>query len=458
MNYPVAGGAVAIAVNLNGLGCTSIPSSINLTAWEFDRIMKGTINQWNDSNLLATNPGLAGCAGPIKRVVRADNSGTTAITMYTLFGGKTGSLDNAVLCGSENATHANHTWLQIATQSNNSTDWPVANGTAPDCVDANNNPASPTVVPGATGSGAVIATTDTTNGGIGYAELGLWPAPLPSGVVFASIQTHDDFVSPGNGDGVTNPGPDPAGNPAFVSPGSPGAASACKIPTTFPITPPSANGAVGLLANNWRNDATGPQNQNIAFSGFGFPACGVTFDFVYTGLHNAQSNEVAGYTAGNFTPGCQIAGAQLTTTANGAQTVAAGGALVTNGPLTSWPATGTVSINGSTFTYTGKSGNSLTGVNPGVTVANGDTVTLVSTKSAATSTTVGITGGCLTTTGTGSAITPEVGMTNDQMRTLYSYMTYVLSPLGQATLATQTYDQLPATWLGLETQGFQTNF
>src|SRR5262249_55492668 len=153
--------------------------------WEFDRIMQGTINQWNDSNLVATNPslGTGGCSGPIKRVVRRDNSGTTAITMFTLFGGKTGQLDNSVLCGSENATHNNHTWIQIATLSANNANWPVANGTAPDCVDANNNPAQPTVVPPANGSPSLITTLLGTNGGIGYAELGLWPSPLPSGVV-----------------------------------------------------------------------------------------------------------------------------------------------------------------------------------------------------------------------------------------------------------------------------------
>jgi ABC-type phosphate transport system substrate-binding protein len=458
LNFPTAGGAVAYAVNLNGV-CTTPPTSINLTAWEFDRIMQGTINQWNDSSLVATNPslGTGGCAGPIKRVVRRDNSGTTAITMFTLFGGKTGSLDNSVLCGSENATHNNHTWIQIATLSANNANWPVANGTSPDCVDANNNPAQPTVIPPANGSPSLITTLLGTNGGIGYAELGLWPSPLPSGVVFANVQTHDDYLTPGNGNGVTNPGVDSNGQPAFQSPGSPGAASNCKIPSS-PPTGGTANGIVGLLAANWRNDPTGPQNANIAFSGAGYPGCGLTFDFVYSGLHNAQNNEVAGYTAGNFTPGCQIAGAQLTTTANGAQVVAAGGTLVTNGPLASWPATGTISVDGSTLTYTGKSGNSLTGVNPGITVADGDTITLVSTKSASTQTTVGITGGCLTSTGTVSGITPEVGLTNDQMRTLYSFMTYVLSPLGQANLASQTYDQLPGVWLGLETQGLQNNF
>ena len=222
----------------------------------------------------------------------------------------------------------------------------MANGTAPDCVDANNNPASATVVPATNGSGPLITAVGATPGSIGYAELGLWPIPLPAGESFVSVQTHDDFLTPGNGNGVTNPGNDSNGNPPYQSPGTPGAASNCKIPAALP-TGATANGAVGLLAVNWRNDPTGPQKQNIAFAGFGYPACGVTFDFVFSGLHNAQLNEVAGYTAGNFTPGCQIAGAALATTASGAQVVPAGGTLVTNGPLTSWPATGTISINGS---------------------------------------------------------------------------------------------------------------
>jgi ABC-type phosphate transport system substrate-binding protein len=462
MNFPTAGGAVAYAVNLNGV-CPTPPTGINLTAWEFDRIMQGTINQWNDANLVATNPSLSTCSGPIKRVVRRDNSGTTAITMFTLFGGKAGALDNGVLCGSENATHNNHTWIQIATLAANNANWPVANGTSPDCVDANGNPAQATVVPANTGSPAVISTldgtvgTDGTLGGIGYAELGLWPNPLPPGVSFVNLQTHDDFTTPGNGNGVTNPGVDSNGQPAFQSPGSPGGASHCTISAT-PPTGSTGNAMVGLLATNWRNDPTGPQDANIAFAGAGYPGCGLTFDFVYSGLHNAQSNEVAGFAAPNFTPGCQISGTALATTANGAQTVAAGGTLATNGPLTSWPATGTVSVDGTTQTYTGKSGNSLTGVNPGLTVASGDAITLVSTKSAATASTVGITGACQTTTGATSTITPEVGLTNDQMRTLYSYMTYVLSPLGQANLASQTYDQLPGAWLGLEVAGFQNNF
>ena len=97
MNFPVAGGADALVVNLNTV-CTTPPTGLNLTAWEFDRIMQGTINQWNDANLVATNPILStdGCAGPIKRVVRRDNSGTTAILMYTLAGGTAFALDNNV--------------------------------------------------------------------------------------------------------------------------------------------------------------------------------------------------------------------------------------------------------------------------------------------------------------------------------------------------------------------------
>lgn len=471
MNFPTAGGAVAYAVNLNGV-CTTPPTGINLTAWEFDRIMQGTINQWNDPNLVATNPSLTtgGCTGPIKRVVRRDNSGTTAITMFTLFGGKTGALDNAVLCGSENATHNNHTWLQIATLSANNANWPVANGTAPDCVDGSGNAAQPTVVPTANGSPALISTLDGTTGtngtlgGIGYAELGLWPNPLPPGVSFVNVQTHDDFTTAGNGNGVTNPGPDSNGQPAFQGPGTPGSASNCKIPVTVP-TGGTANGIVGLLAVNWRNDATGPQNANIAFSGAGYPGCGLTFDFVYSGLHNAQTNELAGFTAGNFTPGCQLSGTAPATTASGAaQTIPATNPWslqVTS--VAGFPATGTVTVDAQTLVYSGlnTTTNQLTiasGGTAGTAINAGDAVTLLSTHSAATPSTPGITGACLTATGSASTITPEIGMTNDQMRTLYSYMTYVLSPLGQANLASQTYDQLPGGWLSLLAQGFQNNF
>jgi ABC-type phosphate transport system substrate-binding protein len=49
-------------------------------------------------------------------------------------------------------------------------------------------------------------------------------------------------------------------------------------------------------------------------------------------------------------------------------------------------------------------------------------------------------------------------MTNNQRRTLYSYYTYVLSPLGQERLTNINYSPLPPSWLSSLRRGFQENF
>jgi ABC-type phosphate transport system substrate-binding protein len=58
----------------------------------------------------------------------------------------------------------------------------------------------------------------------------------------------------------------------------------------------------------------------------------------------------------------------------------------------------------------------------------------------------------------GGADNPISRLTNDQRRTLYTYMTYILSPPAQARLTTIGYDQLPSAWLPNERQGFVGNF
>ncbi len=50
------------------------------------------------------------------------------------------------------------------------------------------------------------------------------------------------------------------------------------------------------------------------------------------------------------------------------------------------------------------------------------------------------------------------GLTADQRRTLYSYMSMVLSTLGQATLGTNAYAPLPTTWQAAIVGGFQRGF
>ncbi|MBV9607014.1 MAG: hypothetical protein JO027_18015 [Solirubrobacterales bacterium] len=447
INFPVAGGAVAYAVNLNGMCASGPPTSISLTADEFNKIWMGTINQWNDSELVATNPSLSndGCAGNIQRVVRFDNSGTTAITMFTLNG-----IDPQpnTLCG----TDASTTWLGIATSSNNSGKWPQANGTAPDCVDSTSHAAPNPVTAGANGSPALISKLLNTDGGIGYAELGLWPNPLPTGVSFATVQTHDDLNTSGNGLSNPNPGPDSNGNPAFQGPGNPGAASNCKFPAAVP-TGNSATLAVGLGTPNWENDASGPlKPESVAFTGAGYPACGLTFDMVQSKIHSGETGEVAAPSGGPFTAGCQIP-AESTTT-NGDQTLPE--ATVTVASTAGFPTAGTLNVGGQTVTYTGVTATTFTGAAGGSgAIPSGSAVTLVSTTAPSTSARPGVNGACQTVPGTTS---PIVGATDDQLRTEYSYFTYVLSPLGQSYLAGQTLDQLPAQWLTAEQAGFQQNF
>jgi ABC-type phosphate transport system substrate-binding protein len=339
MSFPVAGGAVAFAANLNGMCTGGTPTGLNITQSEFDGIMQGTINQWNDPALVATDPILStdGCSGNITRVVRQDNSGTTAISMFTLNG-----IDKNNLCGSDSSTN----WYTIATASSNAGQWPQG------CTDGNGNVAPNPAVPSTTGSPAVISLTDSTNGGFGYAELGLW-GTNPAGVSFVNLQN-----STGS---------------AFVSPGSAGAKSNCTLPTAVPTGSTPAQ-AVGLGATTWTNTGTptAPGKQDIADTGACYPACGLTFDLVYSNL--TEAGEVAG---SGGTAGC--------------------------------------------------TGSSV------------------------------ITGACQTVGG------PVAGVTNDQLRTLYSYFTYMFSPLAQSSTAgsylpNQTLDPLPATWLTSLVQGFQQNF
>jgi ABC-type phosphate transport system substrate-binding protein len=58
------------------------------------------------------------------------------------------------------------------------------------------------------------------------------------------------------------------------------------------------------------------------------------------------------------------------------------------------------------------------------------------------------------TAGTGAVST----LTNDQRQTLYSYITYELSSVGQAYLSKNNYAPLPSSWLPNLLSGFQGNF
>lgn len=487
MSFPIAAGAVAYVANLENTspsstagGCTTTPSAgqeLDLTTSEFDAIWEGTINQWNDPTLVANNSWLStdGCSGPIQRVVREDNSGTTAITMFTL-----NAYNKALsgLCaGGEAGTPAapagvswsnsNDNWYFAAISSSNWGWWPRG------CKDASNNVApnevwagetSSTTESGSSGSGALINLVETNaapfptgNGGwgsFGYAELGLWgtaPTTTP-GLVEAALPS---------------PVTQSSGSPTYVTPGNPGSQSTCQLPASVPTGAGGTN-AVGLGATTWTNTGTpsAPGKQDIAdtLSSSGYPACGLTFDLVYT--HQSEANEVAAPAGSSVTatPGCTIpAGstpaAQTTTVDN-----PSGSASVVVPSTAGYPASGTIDVSGGVgnLAYTSLTSTSFVlSSATTVDIPSGSTVTLGSTTLAATATTPGITGACQTYNDSLS------GITNDQLRTLYSYFTYMFSPLGEdqtssgatnTNLQNQTLDPLPVAWLPALEQGYQANF
>jgi hypothetical protein len=295
MSFPITGGAVAIAINLNGV-CTTVPTqTIDLTSLEFNDIMQGTINKWNDTHLTNTNPILAtdGCTGTIQRVVRQDKSGTTAITMTDLNGVNTISNSGTALCDTEFGS----SWAAVSTFGGTNINWPKG------CTDSLGNPAPNAISATTSGSPALIGVLDTTNGGIGYAELGLWPSPLPSGVQFAALETENATQTAGYGTDSGLPSTD------FQPAGPTGGASNCTIGENgLPGTGSAA--AVGLQAfanpvfntANWASDAT-TNVENVTYnanSGNSYPVCGLTWDFVYSKINNGNIAPPTGATGGTL--------------------------------------------------------------------------------------------------------------------------------------------------------------
>lgn len=79
VQLPMLVGGVEPVVNLPGLG----GGRLRLDGEVLAALMSGRIARWNDARIAALNPGLALPALPVRRVVRADKSGTTeAFTQY----------------------------------------------------------------------------------------------------------------------------------------------------------------------------------------------------------------------------------------------------------------------------------------------------------------------------------------------------------------------------------------
>jgi phosphate transport system substrate-binding protein len=73
IQLPTVVGGIVPVVNLPGVGSQALRLSGELLA----QLMAGQVAQWNDARLVALNPQLASVNLPVRRVVRADKSGTT---------------------------------------------------------------------------------------------------------------------------------------------------------------------------------------------------------------------------------------------------------------------------------------------------------------------------------------------------------------------------------------------
>ncbi len=480
MAFPVAAGAIAFVANLTGQpsstqgGCTITPSGVNLdlTPIEMDDIWQGTINVWNDPVLDQNNTWLSadGCSGPIQRVVRQDNSGTTAITMFTLqaylnIDGNTG------LCQTPTGTGGSPSWYLNAIASTN-TLWP---GSVAACDDTNVTPNTlPNPVTSATSSGSgpliklVLGSSgdpQASSGDIGYAELGLWPVqtgfPIQTGDVYVQLASPATQTEAPTADDTSPTYVPPSANP--TSPGT----SKCQLPSSVP-TGSSGTAAVGLGSTTWTNSPTGDNavinptvgKQDVAdpAGGTGYPACGLTFDLVYNKQN--QTGEIAAPDTSNAaTAGCRFAGLPPVVTVGDNPS---GSTSLTVQATIGYPATGTLSLASGLLTYVSSTATSFKlAVATSLDIPAGSVISLSSTAAPATASAPGVDGGCQTVDASVN------GVTNDQQRTLYSYFTYVLSPLGQDELTlgatnvnvqNQTLDPVPSTWLQYLAPGFQANF
>jgi ABC-type phosphate transport system substrate-binding protein len=262
MSFPVAGASVAIGVHIAASAtCATPPTTLQFSTQTMSRLIGGDYANWNAPELVADNAGLNGCSTPITRVVRMDKSGTTQ------------TFKNYLAKADPNRTGAvcepTTTWTTLAQSANNQT-WPVT-GTC-----------APLTRPTTTGGAAVVSLVGSTDGAVGYADLADWGSP-PS-VTLASLQnsTSTAFIAPNNG---------AAANCAWSGTTLPGSGRNDAVG----LNPSATPGVPGT--RSWADDAS-PNVNNVTFIGAGYPICGFTWDFVFTGLNDGTvANAIAGLTA-----------------------------------------------------------------------------------------------------------------------------------------------------------------
>lgn len=252
MSFPVAGSSVALPVNLTAANCEgTAPTELKFTAKEVSRIFGGDAKLWSDAELAATNAVLAKCKVAITRVVRKDASGTTSIFKSYLIRGD--EERSGAVCAVAKK------WSAYFPEPN--TEWPGKQKPTEE------GECSAIITGESSGGQSLIKKLKETSAGVGYADLA---DAIGQGFVLANVQnsTATSFQTPNVGSGA---------NCSYSSLSLPGV---------------TANDAVGLnQEDSWANDneTTGnPNHQNATDIGSKYPICGITFDFVFSGLDNGK--------------------------------------------------------------------------------------------------------------------------------------------------------------------------
>ena len=483
MSFPIVGGAIALAVNLPA-ACANAGGGYNFTTADIAAIWSGTQANWggldptNDPNL-TTTCGPGGTNVPVTRVVRQDTSGTSQNFENYLSDASpstalcaTGTF-TSISSGTSTATlntlgDLKGEILQSTAGSNNNI-WPTG-GSCNALAHA-----------ATSGTPALLHTLDGISGGIGYADV------------------TDEVRDPGDAAALVTPAIQNSDATSFQLPTTAtGAANCTYSAATLPS--PGTGDAVMGIAGQWAIDAS-TNHTDVAFTAQGeqYPVCALTWEFVFEGddgnshttpsaiqqflpnpstlttaiaagpvttlavaggttgaLSSGQLVTVAstgaGSTSDTFTVTAAVAKGATSIPVSGtsANAYAAGSQIVVNAlKVTAIPAgtpsTGTIilTVGGvrQLATYAGISGNTFTGVTGVVVTGTSGVVAAASTVAMP--------------SGTGG---PEPELNPNQRKTLYAYMSYMLSPAAQATDGGAGYAQLPAAWLSPLALAFQTDY
>jgi ABC-type phosphate transport system substrate-binding protein len=268
MSFPVGGSSVALPINLTAATCggkaENVPTSLEFTAKEVSRIFGGDVSNWNDAELVKTNPSLASCTAAVTRVVRSDNSGTTNIFKSYLVRAENERTAQKCAEGKHWSSSASSVSGTGEYFESPNTKWPGKQSVGKEGT------CSAIVAPTNTGGPALIEEVKKIEGSVGYADLSNATGTEGAGLLLPNVENATETSAEAPNEGS-------AANCTYKVLGLPRG---------------GAEGAVGLTAKDtWanNNESTGnPNHENATDLGGLYPICGLTFDLVYTGLESTK--------------------------------------------------------------------------------------------------------------------------------------------------------------------------